>query len=170
MKKLFALILLLPTFSYGSMTPLSEQAEQCIIGASTYHKVNPYILKAIVRHESRGRPKTIALNTNGSIDVGLTGINSIHFAELQRKGVAPVYLLDACVSIWVGAWTYSKKVHKYGNTWRAVGAYHSETDRYNQRYQSLIYNEIVNMGVLGVMGRSTRAGQKQKPHDVNRAA
>jgi soluble lytic murein transglycosylase-like protein len=125
---------------------VSERAASCIESAAMYHHVNARILTAIVIHESRGRASTVSRNTNGSVDVGLTGINSVHFRELQQKGVAPEHLLDECVSVYVGAWTYSKKVFKYGNTWQAVGAYHSETPVYGQRYQTLIYNTMIRMG------------------------
>lgn len=127
---------------------LTPRTEQCIAGASQYHSVSAQVLKAIVRHESRGRAGTVTQNSNNTIDVGLTGINSVHFAELRQKGVAPEHLLDECVSVYVGAWKYAKKVYKYGNTWRAVGAYHSETPYYNSRYQALIYNELVDMGLI----------------------
>lgn len=137
-----------PGLAAPAAPSVSERAASCIRSAAMYHRVNENILTAIVLHESRGRPSTINRNSNGSIDVGLTGINSVHFLELQRKGVAPENLMDECVSVYVGAWTYAKKVFKYGNTWQAVGAYHSETPYYGQRYQVLIYNTMVAMGVL----------------------
>lgn len=145
-----ALLYCLPLAAMASSIAVTNRTEACIAGAAQYHSVSPSVLLAIVRHESRGRAQTVLRNTNGSIDVGLTGINSVHFAELRKKGVAPEQLLDECVSVYVGAWTLSKKIFKYGNTWKAVGAYHSETAYFNQRYQALIYNELVDMGVLGL--------------------
>lgn len=127
---------------------LSSKALGCIAQAATYHSVNGAILEAIVRHESRGRADVVSRNSNGSMDIGLTGINSIHIPELARKGVAPSQLKDECVSIYVGAWKLSQSMFKYDNSWWAVGAYHSKTPRYNLRYQALIYNELVDMGVM----------------------
>ncbi len=85
-------------------------------------------------------------NANQTVDLGLAGINSVHFPELLSKGVAPAHLQDECVSSYVGAWLYSRKVFKYGNGWRAIGAYHSETPYFSNRYQVLIFNELVSMG------------------------
>ncbi len=102
----------------------------------------------LVVHESKGRGNTVVGNANGSIDVVLTGINSIHFKELQTKGVLPHHLLDECYSIFVGAWLYSKKVARWGNNWKAVGAYHSGTPYFNERYQVLIYNQMVQLGLI----------------------
>lgn len=137
---------LIPVSAFASQ--ISGAAQNCIVEASTYHSVNSSILEAIVRHESRGRADVVSRNTNGSVDIGLTGINSIHIPELMSKGVAPSRLKDECVSIYVGAWKLSQSMFKYGNSWWAVGAYHSKTPRYNLRYQALIYNELVGMGVM----------------------
>lgn len=127
---------------------LSPRALQCAHAAASYHRVNPAILQAIVSVESKGQAKLVSRNSNSSVDVGLAGTNSIHFQDLINKGVAPRDLLDECVSLYVGAWMYSKKIHKHGNTWYAVGAYHSETPRHNHRYQVMVYNELVKMGFV----------------------
>jgi soluble lytic murein transglycosylase-like protein len=140
---------------------LSGRAERCIKDAAMYHHVGEDVLRAIVWHESRGKANTVVQNANGSIDVGLAGTNSIHFNELQKKGVAPADLLDECYAIYVGAWMYSQKVYTYGNNWFAVGAYHSKTPYYNQRYQALIYNELVKMGAIkgGLMAVPSLSGR-----------
>lgn len=143
-----AAICLATASPFTQAATLSGRAEQCIKEAASYHNVGEDILRAIVRHESRGRADTVMQNSNGSIDVGLVGTNSIHFTELQKKGVAPADLLDECYSVYVGAWMYSQKVFAYGNSWFAIGAYHSKTPYFNQRYQVLIYNELVKMGVM----------------------
>ncbi|WP_371436237.1 lytic transglycosylase domain-containing protein [Polaromonas sp.] len=127
---------------------LSPRALACVNGAAQYHTVNPQVLAAILVHESFGKPGTVARNSNGSVDVGLAGTNSVHFPELARTGVMPADLLDECVSAYVGAWNLSKKIFKYGNTWQAIGAYHSETPQHNARYQVLIYNKMVDMGYI----------------------
>ena len=49
-------------------------------------------------------------------------------------GVAPPELLDQCKNVFVGAWHYKKMIRKYGNTWEAVGAYHSETPALRDAY------------------------------------
>ncbi len=35
--------------------------------------------------------------------------------------------MQPCVSVYVAAWRLREMTNKYGNTWAAVGAYHSET-------------------------------------------
>lgn len=78
-------------------------------------------------------------NKNGSIDVGLGGLNSVHFPELARYGIGRDQLLDGCTNIYVAAWHLAKQVRVYGNTWTAVGTYHSKTPAERDRYAALIY-------------------------------
>lgn len=141
-------IYLLSAAASASAQSLSPRAAACVQGAALYHSVSPQVLEAILIHESLGKPNTVVNNTNGSSDLGLAGINSVHFPELARKGVMPADLFDECVSTFVGAWKLSKKIYKHGNTWRAIGAYHSETPHFNARYQALIFNKMVDLGFL----------------------
>lgn len=92
--------------------------------------------------------QSVSRNTNGTIDVGLGGTNSIHFPELARHGIMPAHLLDGCVATYVAAWHLSRHIARHGNTMRGVAAYHSTTPYYNQRYQVLLHNELVRMNVV----------------------
>lgn len=132
----------------GSSGVWAGDWRECVDPAAAFHRVNPNILRAIIMEESRGKAQTITRNTDGSVDVGLTGINSIHFGMLATKGVPSHQLRDGCTAVYVGAWLYSKKVAKYGNTWRAVGAYHSESGYHGVRYRIRIFNHLVDMGML----------------------
>lgn len=84
-------------------------------------------------------------NANGSIDVGIGQVNSIHFKELSAHGITPGSLLYPCVGSYVAAWHLGRQLKLHGNTWFAIGAYHSVTPYYNSRYQALIYNAMVDM-------------------------
>jgi soluble lytic murein transglycosylase-like protein len=99
----------------------------CFDDAAAYQHVNPAVLRAIAWQESRGRAGARHRNANGSVDYGLMQINSVHLDELQRWGIDPARLMDPCVGVYVAAWHLRKMMLKYGNTWDAVGAYHSET-------------------------------------------
>ena len=126
----------------------ADDPGRCIGAAATYHQVNADILRAVLRVESAMRPATVAHNSNGSVDVGMAGTNSIHFAELKRHGIQPANLLDACVSTYVAAWQLRRHMVKHGYTWEAVAKYHSGTPYFNWRYQVMLYNELVRLGVL----------------------
>lgn len=121
---------------------MAADVSACIQGASNYHRVNPQILEAILEAESSMRPGTINKNDNNSVDFGLAGINSIHLKELSKWGLGVDDLLNPCVSIYVGAWHLSKKIQQYGNTWFAIGAYHSITPEKNHLYQVRIFEKL----------------------------
>jgi soluble lytic murein transglycosylase-like protein len=115
--------------------------------AAQRHGVNPHILRAILQVESGMRPHVVSRNRNGSIDVGMAQINSIHFRELAQWGITPDRLLDPCVATHVAAWHLKRVMLRHGNTWFGVAAYHSATPIHNQRYQALLRQELVRTGV-----------------------
>ena len=125
----------------------ANSAYRCVNVAALHHKVNPNFLQAILRIESKGSADRTSKNQNGSMDIGIAGINSVHFSELLKHGITEEMLMDDCVSTYVAAWQLHKKVAKYGDTWAGAAAYHSGTPYFNARYQILLFNEMVRMGV-----------------------
>lgn len=99
----------------------------CIDAAAARHHVNAVVLRAIGWQESGLQPGALGHNANGSVDVGAFQINSTHLAELARHGIDRASLSDGCVSAEVAAWHYRRQVDQQGDTWQAVGAYHSHT-------------------------------------------
>jgi soluble lytic murein transglycosylase-like protein len=132
----------------SSAPMFSTDAERCILPAAQYHRVNQYILRAILKVESNLNPHAIGRNDNGTLDVGIGQMNSMHFKELQRHGVTPSDLRDACIGTYVAAWHLSKVIARHGNTWRGIAAYHSTTPYFNNRYQILLNNEMVRSGAM----------------------
>ncbi len=123
-------------------------AGDCFEQAGTYQGVNPTVLRAIVWFESKGDPRAVHRNADGSVDIGQAQINSIHFGTLARYGVPQHALTDACVNIYVAAWLLKQKMVKHGNTWRAIGAYHSETPAQRDAYARSIQRVLVTWGEL----------------------
>lgn len=123
-----------------SCASFNAQALDCFDYAAAHQGVNAGILRAIAIQETgRCSPTTIAKNTNGSIDIGCMQINSVHFKELAGYGISQSDLMNQCNNIFVGAWQYKKMVLRYGNTWTAVGAYNSETQKYRDKYAMSVY-------------------------------
>lgn len=126
----------------------AETADECFEKAGAYQGVNPLILRAVAWRESKGDATAINRNTNGSIDVGQLQINSIHFPDLARQGIPHRALTDPCINIYVAAWLLKQKMVRYGNTWRAIGAYHSESPRERDAYARSIQAILVGWGQL----------------------
>ncbi|KJK21064.1 hypothetical protein UB46_29245 [Burkholderiaceae bacterium 16] len=106
----------------------------CFDEAAARYGVNPYVLRGIAFVESGLRGNIVNRNADGSIDYGAMQINSVHLGELKRFGIAPARLMDPCTNVMVGAYLYRRKIERYGNSWLAVGAYHSETPEYRDAY------------------------------------
>lgn len=110
----------------------------CFDEAASYQKVNPLILRAIAWQESHNRPDALHKNANGSTDYGIMQINSVHLATLSQYGISTDTLMQPCKNVYIAAWHLRRQMNKYGNTWNAVGAYHSETPTLRDQYAKQI--------------------------------
>lgn len=128
----------------AALPPVMPSGAKCVPAAAEYHKVNQWVLAAILKVESNFNAGARNLNANGTVDVGAAQINSMHFKELAKHGISPTDLMDICVSTYVAAWHLAKQYKAHGNTWFAVGAYHSATPCFNERYRGLVWNTLVD--------------------------
>lgn len=135
---------IIPVAAIAAVPP----APDCLFEAAERHQVNPWVLRAIAWQETKNKPHTVVRNTNGSVDVGIGGINSVHFTELAKYGIEPGHLLDACTNLHVAAWHLRRQMNRFGNTWQAVGAYHSKTPSLNLRYANTIRGILKGWGVV----------------------
>lgn len=106
-----------------------DDFEDCFSSAGAYHGIDPLLLKAIAKVESDFKPSAISINKglNPTRDIGLMQINSWWLPVLKEFAINENDLLDACTSIYVGAWILKDSINRYGNNWRAVGAYNAGT-------------------------------------------
>lgn len=137
----------------GLMSPSGAWArtatvERCIQGAAQQYRIHPAVLRAVLSVESRLDPGARNVNTNGTVDLGIGQINSVHLPELSRMGIEERHLLDPCIGAYVAGWHLGRQLRRFGETWWGVGAYHSTSPQRNQRYQVLVYNEMVRSGAL----------------------
>jgi soluble lytic murein transglycosylase-like protein len=120
------------TLALAAASPLAHA--DCFDEAAQYQKVNPLILRAIAWQESHNRPDAVSRNANGSTDYGVMQINSVHLPTLSKYGISKSTLMEPCKNVYIAAWHLRQKMNKYGNTWAAVGAYHSESPPLRDRY------------------------------------
>jgi soluble lytic murein transglycosylase-like protein len=142
-----------------SQPAFSTANESCIVPAANHHRTNPWVLRAILRVESALKPSALGKNSNGTYDIGIGQINSIHLKELSQFGITADHLMDACIGTYVAAWRLKKAMDAGGNTWEAIARYHSSTPKFNQRYQVLLFNELKKAGVMD--GQVQQSLQKQ---------
>lgn len=135
-------------FTLATASANTAPTVDCVDQAAQYHAVNANVLRAILWNESGMRPRAVNKNANGSVDVGIGQINSIHFKRLRSLGVTPELLLDACVGTYVAAWHLQLQIKELGNTWAAIGAYHSRTPIYNQSYANGVARTLASWGIV----------------------
>lgn len=96
--------------------------------------IEPALLKRIATIESGMNPRAINRNTNGTVDLGLMQINTIHLRRLSKVGVTREALMDPEVNIYVAALLLSSHIRKNGYNLSAIGNYHSANPLYKSRW------------------------------------
>lgn len=134
----------------------------CWSKAGQLHAIEPELLQAIAEVESGLRSDAINHNRDGTRDIGLMQINSIHLPGLAKRGITRQRLLDEpCLSIDVGAEILAGFVKRYGYTWRAVGAYNAggaaNREAARKRYVSRVWQHYLQLS----QARDARYRQSQ---------
>jgi len=125
------------------MLSCASARADCFDAAARYQHVNSLILRAIAWRESHNRADAMNYNVNGSTDYGVMQINSAHLPTLAQYGISTQTLMQPCKNVYIAAWHLRREMNKYGNTWAAVGAYHSETPALRDEYARKI-SETIN--------------------------
>ena len=125
----------------------------CFKEAGDRYNINPLVLYAIAKQESKFNPKAVNKNTDGSYDFSMMQINSSHLQELARIGISERDLVNnPCLSVNIGAWYLARNIKMYGQDtngfWSAVGAYNAGTSKNNHNkrmnYAWLIYKHMAS--------------------------
>jgi len=110
----------------------------CFELAASRYQVPVTLLKAIAQVESAHNPRAVNFNANGTRDLGLMQINSSWLPLLRKMSVTEQALWDPCVNTLVAAWLLSENFKRWGNTYRALGAYHSPNAERQLRYATRV--------------------------------
>lgn len=114
--------------------------------------INPFILAAIIRHES-GKTCMVKKNEDGTSDLGRAQINTVHGDRLYREfGIKMIDVAcDDRLNSLVGAWHYSNKLKEgKGHPWVGVGRYHNKQSEFAVPYIKLVrekYLHILNEAI-----------------------
>lgn len=119
-----------PTVTASAAAPsqgtihVRRSGQACWDEAARYHGLDPWLLYAVAYVESTHNPGVISKpNRNGTYDIGLMQVNSVHLPRLSRYGITQATLMDACASTYVGAWIMADNIRRYGWSWQAIAAY-----------------------------------------------
>lgn len=124
----------------------------CFDAAGEKYHIDPLLIKAIAKGESKLNPS--ATNTNRdketgmavSYDYGLMQVNSIHIKELVREGVITnknELLTRPCLNVQIGTRILASHFQVCGISWNCLGSYNAgfREDRHETResYANRIY-------------------------------
>jgi soluble lytic murein transglycosylase-like protein len=135
----FAIFLGFSDSSFGATTT-------CWDLSGERYQISPALLYAIAKTESGLNPRAInKSNANGSEDVGLMQINSLHFPVLAKHGITREHLFDPCTSIEVGAWILAQNAKQLGYNWNMVGAYNARSPDKRLVYARKVYKSLTGL-------------------------
>jgi soluble lytic murein transglycosylase-like protein len=155
------------TFACAMSFSPRAHATDCFDAAAAYQHVNPMVLRAIAWQESHNRADATHVNANGSVDYGVMQINTIHLSTLARYGIGRDALMSPCKNIYIAAWQLRRQILKYGNTWAAVGAYHSATPTLRDQYAKQIEGILRRWGVLSGKSETELAVDRGASHSID---
>lgn len=125
---------------------------QCVNQSSQSYSLKPVMVKTIIAVEG-GKVGTISPNSNGSYDLGVMQVNTLHLPAIKTNlGYDWKDLVfDPCKNIQAGSWLLSQRLSEVpGKPWLAVGNYHSKTPTVRTRYLKKIAAAYTTLaGVIG---------------------
>lgn len=130
---LFAILALFPVVGSAATSTIPE----CARSAAQTFAVPDLVLAVVLRVEA-GWPGAESRNDNGSYDLGVAQINTIHLPELEKLGITRERLRDdACTNIAVAAFLLRRHFEHRHNWADAITDYHSKTPEHAARYAQL---------------------------------
>jgi len=115
--------------------------------AGEHFGIDPRLLWSIAKVESNHNPHAVNINTNGTEDIGIMQINTVHLPSLAKYGISKDDLFDPRTNIFVGAWVLQGCFKKYGFTKNAVTCYNGriEDNPYGDKVLSAFYKAEESM-------------------------
>lgn len=111
--------------------------------------LDPWLLLSIALTESSFQNGIKSKNSNGSYDLGLMQINTIHKNFFEKRGLSQYELqYDSCKNVIAAGVLLRQSINKYGYNIDGIGGYHSNTPKLRRAYGNKViknYNSLVNM-------------------------
>lgn len=140
---------LISTLYIGLFIPQQSFAYTCWDYVGQKFNVDPWLLFSIAQTESTFRNGLKSRNSNGSYDLGLMQINTIHLPHFSKHGLNEEALrYDACRNVISAGSLLRQSINKYGYNIDGIGGYHSNTPHLRRAYGKRVienYNHLVNI-------------------------
>lgn len=123
------------------LATLSAQ-ENPFVNAGERYGVDPWLLYSIAKVESELKPSALNKNRNGTYDLGIMQINTIHRKTLEKYGISQESLWNPQININVGAWVLAGCIQRNGYTTKALDCYNGDkTGRYSKKVMKMLKKE-----------------------------
>ncbi|MBN2722349.1 MAG: lytic transglycosylase domain-containing protein [Campylobacterales bacterium] len=106
-----------------SFTFLAANYDGLFDDAGRKFGINPALLYAIAKTESSLNPMAVGNNKNGTQDIGIMQINTVHMPELRRQNISRDDLFDPQINIYVGSRILKRCINKHGYSYAAINCY-----------------------------------------------
>jgi hypothetical protein len=125
----------------------STPSLSCLAKEADRNGIDPYVLLAVMKTEG-GRPGELALNRNGTVDLGPMSINTVWLPTLAKHYRTPEpelkrrLALDGCANVAAAALILKRKISENGDVWEGVASYHSSDPAKQSRYLMRVYDSL----------------------------
>lgn len=124
-------------------------ANTCWDKAGKTYNLDPWLLLSIALTESSFKEGIKSKNKNGTYDLGLMQINTIHTKYFSEKfGLTQVDLqYNSCAGVMAAGHLLKQSIQRYGYNIDGIGGYHSRTPHLRKKYGNKViknYNELVS--------------------------
>jgi len=110
--------------------------------AGEKYQIDPWLLYSIAKVESNVNPIAFNKNKNGTFDIGVMQINTIHKNTLIKNGGSLQDLWSPQTNIMYGAWVLRGCMNKHGYTTKAIDCYNGDkTGKYSQKVIAMYQSE-----------------------------
>ncbi len=137
------------------MAGVQTVALACFLQAASLQSVPPTLLVAIWRVE-QGLPGTVSHNGNGTWDLGVMQVNSVHLPRLAALYGRPQSEVerrlrdDGCFNVHIAAFELARRIEaRGGDLWAGVGDYHSSTPDYHWSYRRRVRDALRSLRAEG---------------------
>ena len=134
---------------------------ECFNREAERNGLDPYVLLAVMKTEN-GRPGELALNRNGTRDLGVMGVNTVWIPGLaKRSGIsesALTYRLasDGCANVAAGASILGQRIAEAGSVWEGVARFHSRNPAKQGPYLKRVYGQFKAILARAKMAMASR--------------
>lgn len=117
----------------------SRPTLECFVKEAERHSIDPFVLLAVMKTEG-GRPGEVALNKNGTFDLGPMSVNTVWLPTLAKhyrtteSELGHRLATDGCANVAAGALILKRKIQSSSSLWEGVANYHSSNPARQARY------------------------------------